>query len=103
MRSVLRRVGVTRSEPISWDATTSAASSMGSEPRRGIALLVGFVGTLIGTLVGAVSGYFGGFVDTALMRLAGVKTGARIRCSHPIKKFTRPGPFDGMKTDTEMP
>ncbi len=40
---------------------------IGTEAR--IAMLVGFVGTLIGTLVGAVAGYFGGAVGEVLMRL----------------------------------
>ncbi|MGZ8706156.1 MAG: ABC transporter permease subunit [Gaiellaceae bacterium] len=33
-----------------------------------IALLVGFLASLIGTLVGALAGYYGGLVDNALMR-----------------------------------
>jgi ABC-type dipeptide/oligopeptide/nickel transport system permease subunit len=34
-----------------------------------VALLVGFLATLIGTVIGALAGYYGGLVDNVLMRL----------------------------------
>lgn len=47
---------------------TFAQVLRGSQRSVTIALLVAFLSTSFGTLIGALAGYFGGFVDTVLMR-----------------------------------
>ncbi|MWD31174.1 hypothetical protein E0K89_027520, partial [Aquicoccus sp. SCR17] len=41
----------------------------GTQQSMIIAAIVGLLSTVIGAIVGAVSGYFGGWVDSVLMRL----------------------------------
>ena len=49
-----------------------AQTMRGAQQSLQIALLVGLVATFLGTLVGSVAGYFGGVVETGLMRLVDV-------------------------------
>jgi len=73
-----------RSEPVSWQhplGTTNLGRDIFSQLVIGTraALVVGLtaavVVALIGTVVGLVSGYFGGWIDSLLMRLADVALG----------------------------
>lgn len=41
----------------------------GTQVSMGVGVLVALVSAFIGLLIGAVAGYYGGFIDTALMRL----------------------------------
>jgi peptide/nickel transport system permease protein len=68
----------TLNAPPSWShpfGTNSIGGDMFSQVMRGtlqdieIALLVAVMATVLGTLVGAVAGFYGGRVDSALMRL----------------------------------
>jgi ABC-type dipeptide/oligopeptide/nickel transport system permease subunit len=49
-----------------------ATTMRGAQQSLQIALLVGLVSTVVGTIVGSVAGYFGGPVETGLMRLVDV-------------------------------
>ena len=49
-----------------------AQTMRGAQQSLQIALLVGLVSTFLGTLVGSVAGYFGGPVETVLMRLVDI-------------------------------
>jgi ABC-type dipeptide/oligopeptide/nickel transport system permease subunit len=49
-----------------------ATTMRGVQQSLQIALLVGLVSTVIGTVVGSVAGYFGGSLETGLMRLVDV-------------------------------
>ena len=46
------------------------AHVLGAETSVAIGFLVVFVAMVVGSALGAISGYFGGFADTAIMRLA---------------------------------
>ncbi len=67
------------SDPPSWQhpfGTDAQGRDQFAQVLRGtqislqIAVLVAFFSTLVGTLWGAVAGYFGGLVDTVMMRIA---------------------------------
>ncbi|MFC5380696.1 ABC transporter permease [Aquipuribacter nitratireducens] len=49
-----------------------ATTMRGAQQSLQIALIVGLVATLVGTVIGSIAGYFGGTVETVLMRLVDV-------------------------------
>ena len=70
-----RRARTICSAPPISAATSSPSSIIGTRAALYVGLTAAVVVALIGTVVGLVSGYFGGWIDSVLMRLADVALG----------------------------